>query len=493
VIARLAAWRHLLLVLALAGLHMLVWERGLAGDGWGYFSTLESVIEDRDLDLTNNRYAVINGLSYNAKVQRWVAQYPPGLALFDAPFYVAGKIAYARGWVRPQIDPARMRSAYEGVDAQTLTRILFVVLAHNVYAALTLVLIHASLRRLRFTPGWAAFATALCFFGSPLHFYAQNGMSHAVSCLMAAATAFVLSGICARPEGRARRWFWLGVTVGGGAVVRYASGLLSVPVAVALLALEWRRWRRLLGRGLLYAAGLAAVIWILPVYLRLQVGEWFASTYTPNWTFDPQAPPLYNVLLHARHGFLRYHPLFWLALAGIGGALLRGGISPARRLFAGTGLAALLALGAIYGLWFAWWGGASYSQRFLTDVVPFLAPGLALFLTRGRRPWRVSLALALTAVSYVFFLLSNAGLAYDVVPFGPGQTVSDYRFVLDQGLTFPEIWDRITGASFTLPHLRCHAAPLVAALALLLGAYVGLGCLAPRPPHAAGRAAGGSP
>ncbi len=481
-IARLAQWRHLLLVLVLAGLHMLVWERGLAGDGWGYFSTLESVIEDRDLDLTNNRYAVINGLSYNANVQRWVAQYPPGLALFDAPFYLAGKAAHATGWVRPQIDPARMRSAYEGVDAQTLTRILFVVLAHNVYAALALVLIHASLRRLGFRQGWAAFVTALCFFGSPLHFYAQNGMSHAVSCLMAAATAFVLAGICAQPLGAARRWFWLGVTVGGGAIVRYASGLLAIPAGLVLLVLEGRRWRRLVGRGLLFAAGLGAVIWILPVYLWLQVGDWFGSTYTPHWHVDPKAPPLYNVLLHARHGFLRYHPLFWLALAGIGVALLRSGIaSPARRLFAGAGLAALVSLGTIYGVWFAWWGGDSYSQRFLTDAVPFLAPGLAIFLTRGRPPWRVSLALALTAVSYVFFLLSNAGLAYDVIPYGPGQTVSDYRYVLDQGLTLAEIWDRVTGASFTLPLLRRHATPLIALLALLLAGYAGLGRLAAGP------------
>ena len=58
VIARIARARHILLVLALAGFHMLVWERGLAGDGWGYYSTLESIVEDRDLDLTNNRYSV---------------------------------------------------------------------------------------------------------------------------------------------------------------------------------------------------------------------------------------------------------------------------------------------------------------------------------------------------------------------------------------------------------------------------------------------------
>jgi len=480
-ITRLAEWRHILLVLALAGFHMILWERGLAGDGWGYFSTLESMIEDRDFDLTNNRYEVINGLSYNPHVQRWVAQYPPGLALFDAPFYLMGKAAYARGWVRPEIPRGRMRPAYEKVTSETLAVILFVVLAHNVYALLALVLIYATLRRLAFSPGWAAFTTALSFFASPLHFYAQNGMSHAVSCFAAAATAWVLSGICVDPDGRARRWFWLGVTVGAGAIVRYASALLSAAAGVVLLVLSWRRPARLVARGLLYTAGLFAVIWILPVYLKLQVGDWFASTYSPHWHFDPKAPPLVNVLVNPRHGFLLYHPLYWLALAGIGiGLAGRDGIDRARRLMAGAALAALLSLGLIYGFWFAWWGGDSYSQRFLTDAVPFLAVPLALFLTRGRRSVRAAAALCLTGVSYVFFLLSNAGLVYDVIPHGPGQTISDYRYALDHGMSAAEVLAALARASFTLPAIERLALPLGVAIVLGLAAYAWLGSVGRR-------------
>lgn len=480
-IMRLARWRHILLVLVLVASHMFIWERGLAGDGWGYFSTLESIIEDHDLDLTNNRYGVTNGLSFSVKAQRWVAQYPPGLALFDAPFYLLGKLAYQSGLVRPTIAPGKMRPAYNKVDQETLTRILFVVLAHNVYAALALLLIHGTLRRLAVPRGWAAFVTALSFFGSPLHFYAQNGMSHAVSCFAAAATARVLAGICVDPEGRARRWVWLGVTVGAGAIVRYASALLSVPVGLALLVLERRRPARLIGMGLLYSAGLFAVIWILPVYLKLQIGEWFGSTYSPKWNFDPSAPPLLNVLLSARHGFLWYHPVYWLALLGAGTAL----IAPSRvdapsRLMSGAALAALLSLGLIYGYWFAWWGGDSYSQRFLTDAVPFLACPLAIFLMRGKRAVRVPLAIVLVLISYGFFLLSNAGLVYDVVPHGPGQTISDYRWVLDQGLTPGEIGRRLAEASFTLGYLERYAAWLLAGLVFLGGGYFWLGTVEER-------------
>ncbi|MFQ5457060.1 MAG: glycosyltransferase family 39 protein [Myxococcota bacterium] len=492
-IARLARWRHILLVLALATLHMFVWERGLAGDGWGYFSTLESMIEDHDLDLTNNRYGVTNGLSYHSETQQWVAQYPPGLALFDAPFYLLGKLAYRTGLVRPAIDPGKMRPAYEKVGQETLTLILFVVLAHNVYAALAIILIYATLRRLRFPAGWAALVAGLSFFGSPLHFYAQNGMSHAVSCFAAAATARVLAGLCMTPEGRARRWVWLGVTVGAGAVVRYASALLSVAVGLVLLVLERRRPGRLIGMGLLYSAGLFAVIWILPVYLKLQIGDWFGSTYSPKWNFDPAAPPLVNVLFAARHGFLWYHPLYWLAFPGIAVALLaRKRADPAgaaRALMSGAGLAALLALGLIYGYWFAWWGGDSYSQRFLTDAVPFLACPLAVFLTGGRPALRVSFAIALVAISYVFFLLSNAGLVYDVVPQGPGQTISDYRYVLDQGMSAGEIGRRLREASFTLPILQRFLAAVAAGAALVIGGYLWLGTVSARHDGGPGRPA----
>ena len=474
-IARIARARHILLVLAIAGFHMLVWERGLAGDGWGYFSTLESIVEDRDLDLTNNRYSVTNGLSYNAEVQRWVAQYPPGLAFFDAPFYLAGDFLYEEGLLRPSIEADKMRAAYEGVDSRILARIIFVVLAHNVYALLALVLIYGTLTRLGFSSGWAAFVTALSFFGSPLHFYAQNGMSHAVSCFMAAASAFVLSGLCAEPLGRARRWFWLGMTVGGGAIVRYASVFLSIPVGVVLLVLERKRLGSLFGKGLLFSAGLCAVGWILPVYLKIQTGKWFYSTYSPNWNFDISAPPILNVLLHERHGFLLYHPLYWFALAGIGVAFFRReGIDPALRLMSGAGLVALLSLGFVYGIWFAWWGGNSYSQRFLTDLIPFLAPGLALFLTQGWRAWRVTVAIILTAISYVFFLLSNAGLVYDIVPNGPGQTLLDYRFILDQGMSFMEIRSRLADASFTLPLIQKHGIAFLLVIGNLLLAYLWL-------------------
>jgi hypothetical protein len=468
--------------LVLAGFHMLVWERGLAGDGWGYFSTLESIVEDHDLDLTNNRYAVINGISYDAKIGKWVAQYPPGLAIFDAPMYLLGKFASARGWVHPTIPPEKMRYAYKQVNAQTLTRILFVVLSHNLYALAAIVLIYVALRRLGFSDGWAALAAALAFFGSQLQFYAQNGMSHAVSTCMSAAVAAILAGICARPEGGLGRWYVLGLAVGAGAIVRYASALFSLPVGLALLVLYRKDWRRLFAKGLVFSAGVLSLLWVLPVYLKLQVGEWFASTYTPGWDFDPTNPPLWNELLSPRHGFFWYHPFFLIVVATLLWTVVKGDPErPERRSFAGTGLLALATLGALYGTWVNWWGDASYSQRYLTETIPFLAPGIAIFLTNGRRVPRMAVALGLTVLSYGFFLLSNAGLAYDAVEDGPGSYISDYRIIFDQHMTLSDVLHRIAHASFTLPTIERHALLVVSAFALVLVLYAALGYA--RPPR----------
>ena len=47
----------LIVLLGIAG-HMLLFEQGLGGDGWGYYATCESVWIDGDLNLDNNMYGV---------------------------------------------------------------------------------------------------------------------------------------------------------------------------------------------------------------------------------------------------------------------------------------------------------------------------------------------------------------------------------------------------------------------------------------------------
>jgi len=73
--ARRSGW--LLAVLAAAALHMLVFDRGLGGDGWAGFSVLTSLFDDHDLWLENNHRGQLNGLIANS-AGHLVSQYPPG-------------------------------------------------------------------------------------------------------------------------------------------------------------------------------------------------------------------------------------------------------------------------------------------------------------------------------------------------------------------------------------------------------------------------------
>ncbi|HVR98219.1 MAG TPA: hypothetical protein VMW27_16500, partial [Thermoanaerobaculia bacterium] len=80
-----------LAALLLAGaLHMLVFDRGLGGDGWATFAALESLADDGDLWLEDDHRGVMNGLVGGAG-GHLVMQYPPGVLLLDAVPFFAGR------------------------------------------------------------------------------------------------------------------------------------------------------------------------------------------------------------------------------------------------------------------------------------------------------------------------------------------------------------------------------------------------------------------
>src|SRR5947209_3680963 len=90
----------LAVLLLLAGLHMLVFDRGLGGDGWASFAALESLVDDGDLYLENNLRGVDNGIVSTPSGHR-IMQYPPGILLLDLPPFLAGRgvdVLLPAGW-----------------------------------------------------------------------------------------------------------------------------------------------------------------------------------------------------------------------------------------------------------------------------------------------------------------------------------------------------------------------------------------------------------
>src|SRR5215207_7766684 len=223
------AARRLPLVAALAAvaLHMLVFDRGLGGDGWAPFAALESLAEDGDLWLEDDSRGVANGL-VEAPGGHLVMQYPPGILLLDALPFVAGRAAGAvlpAGWLAGGVDLPPVGRVPRGVFFSAAA----VVLARNAAVLLGLAALATALGRLGFPSRTAAAAVALTFFGGPLVFYSLVGMTHAPVFALACLALLLLV--------RQRESGGLGLAFATGAVLGLATLVRLGAVAILAAAL----------------------------------------------------------------------------------------------------------------------------------------------------------------------------------------------------------------------------------------------------------------
>src|SRR3954467_8442533 len=254
---------------------MLVFDRGLGGDGWAGFATLESLADDGDPWVENQTRGVMNGLvgapgghlvlhhlvMHHLVMHHLVMQYPPGILALDALPFLAGRAI-------DRLLPARWMAG--GVDLPPVGRVprggflsaAMIVLTRNLATLLGLLWLGRALRRMGFSEGIAAAAAALAFFGGPLIFYSLVGMSHAPTFALAALLLLVL----VRLDGW-RPAFAAGAVVGGAVLLRYGSVGLAAP---ALAAIGWKDGRKLLA----FAAGLGVALMPLPFWWSWVFGSW---------------------------------------------------------------------------------------------------------------------------------------------------------------------------------------------------------------------------
>ena len=422
-------FRHpwVLLVLALAGLHMAVFDRGLGGDGWAPFAALESIADDGDLALENNVRGALNGLVPTPS-GHLAMQYPPGILVLDAPPFAAGRALDAL------LPSSLLANGAELPPAGRVPRGVFfsaacIVLTRNLAVLLGLAALAAALRRLGYGEQRVAASLALTFFGGPLLFYSLVGMTHAPAFALAA--LLLLALVRAREEPAPHRFFLAGLLTGAATLVRFGSVALLVPAAwtaltaarasLASSAPKTARestLRRLLALG----SGFAVPLLPLPFWVWLNFGT-STPSYGGDWRLTLASP--WNVLLSPRHGLFLFHPA--LALAALGLRLLlrrerrvrraqagKEGVSPGFGSLGGIGALWFLAVATLYGWWGEWANEGGYGQRFLIDALPAAALGFAAFLD-GRRLRRVRLGLALgtTLFGFALFFAAVGGL---VVP-----------------------------------------------------------------------------
>jgi hypothetical protein len=380
----------LLAVLLLAALHMLVFDRGLGGDGWAGFATLESLADDGDPWVENQTRGVMNGL-VGAPGGHLVLQYPPGILVLDAPPFFAGRAI-------DHLLPARWLA--DGVDLPPVGRVprgvflsaAAIVLARNLATLLGLLWLGRALRRMGFSEGIAAGAAALTFFGGPLIFYSLVGMSHAPAFALAA--LLLLALVRYGQEGDWRMALAAGAIVGGAVLLRYGSIVLAAPAVVGI-GIKNRK------DILAFAAGLGMALAPLPFWWSSIFGSW-RLPYGGTWVVTAASP--WNMLFSPVHGLFLFHPALLLGAVGLVVMIRRA---------PGWGVMAavwFLSVAVLYGWWSEWSNPGGYGQRFLIDALPALGVGFAAFLEGGRMRLKATVAAGAAAIGWLLFFAAVGGL-----------------------------------------------------------------------------------
>jgi hypothetical protein len=434
---------------------MAVFDRGLGGDGWASFATLQSLMDDGDPFVEDDHHGVMNGL-VGGPGGHLVLQYPPGILALDALPFLAGRALdrlLPAGWMANGADLPPAGRVPRGVFLSAA----MIVLARNAATLLGMLWIARALRRIGFPEGIAAAATALTFFGGPLIFYSLVGMTHAPAFALAALLLLVL--VRQRETGSVRLALAAGAIVGGAVMVRYGSVALAGPALLALThspglksrATDGRPWAGTSKRILAFGAGLVLPLLLLPFWWEWLFGSW-RPPYGGTWVISAASP--WNVLFSPVHGLFLFHPALLLAAVGLvglgksrmGRPSVARDFNPGRR----WGLIAMvwfLAVAVLYGWWSEWNNAGGYGQRFLIDALPALGLGFAAFLAGGRTRLKGSVAAVAVLFGYLLFFAAVGGLVLPPPGLPWPQRLGDYAPLLRNPPGPSEMADALRRAS----------------------------------------------
>lgn len=342
----------------------------IISDGYGYWSYLPSylLLDDPTFSTFAAQHAdtpLTQGLLKN-RDGTFLQKYGIGVAILQSPFFwLADVAARSGGWQRDGYSPPYQIAA---------------TLAPAVYALLGLGLLMAALRPL-YPAGVVGLATLLLFLGTNAYHYAtfDGSFSHIFSFFLAAALLYVLF---IYRQSHIRLALLTGLILGIMMLVRPTNALYILFIGGVLLPDRIRTngsaglWRAI--RELALCCLIAGALFFI------QLGAWHAATgkrfvypYDGEY-FEFLSPHLGSFLFSPRKGLFFWHPLFFVAIAGLFFVQRPHGYRTAATLF----LAVFIYVAAS---WYCWWYGGTLGQRVFVDVIPLLLPGFAALLALKNR------------------------------------------------------------------------------------------------------------
>ncbi|HEY3353152.1 MAG TPA: hypothetical protein VGQ83_07900 [Polyangia bacterium] len=371
----------------------------LSGDGLIDFLYLPSVFVHGTLDMSKAHRENKAGWGLPRIRGKMANEKPIGPPLMWAPFYGVGvgleAVARANGGLRGQ--PVGSSSVvYWMVGCGTL-----------VWGFVGLRVLYALLRR-RFGRGAARFGVAGAVFGTALLWYLTMQPSYQHGLAFVTVVLLVERWDAWRSRLTAWRCAALGALGGLAVLVRAQEVtfllLPAADVAIGLARAVHARWTgrdtgagtpaAWLGRGLALGAGALLVAGLQPLCWLIAFGTLLpplARDGYMRWTY----PELVGTLFALRGGLLAWHPIVYLAFAGV--------VLSVRRLGAlGLGLLVMFGLQLyIDACPRDWWGEWGYGCRRLCDLTVLFGVGLAALYARlGPRGRVATLAAAALLVAW---------------------------------------------------------------------------------------------
>jgi hypothetical protein len=419
------------------------------GDGWGYYANLESIIDDRDLELGNNRHGNVNGIHYYEKSARWACVFPFGTAWLQVPFFIIGKVL---------ADHLQWESDYYPLGALSsdqFWRLLLILTANSLYALVGILIIFSALLKLGFSRINSLMTTLTASFCSPLPYYGSSFYSHSINFFLVGLAFFLVVTIL-RPDTTAKRWqfYLLGAVLCLATHVRYGSGFIF---AAVFIFFGFQAFRRRNATDLFWLlGGYLSLFWFFPVLWKIQFGSFFDLGYQSAFVWRDWPPPVLDTLMGSHHGFLLWYPIHFLSIIGLCW-MLRSRIPDEDFLkqTAAVSLMAIVAVAFIYGLRLKGDNPGDYSIRTLTCIIPFLSVGLATFFHKLSKKWSIGLTAPTSLYSAALLFLSRGQMVRPHPELGnqTGNYLSDYLYVFQNQIPLTDILAAGLENSYLLPQV----------------------------------------
>jgi hypothetical protein len=367
----------------------------LQSDGFFYFAFLRSLVNDRDVDLSND-YALIgvasDSLLSPTATGHAQSAWSVGPAIAWLPFYAVGE-AGARFAAAKGADVALDGSSFPYRQAVCVAGLCYGLLGFWFCFLLAGRHVAAPL---------AALSTAALALGSFMTWYLvkEPTMSHATSMCVVAAFLYACS-VTGAARTR-RQWAALGLLGGFMLAVRWQNAifmafpawdLVTSSSAEALPHGDGERqqaavggerrqpaiggWRRTVVHGVIFGAcALAAFAPQLAAWNAIYGSPVAVSPLSPDmrWTH----PAIVEMLWSSRNGLFSSSPVTYLAAIGLVVAAVTG------RAPGGLGLAVFALAVYVNASVGDWWGGSAFGARRFDGTIPLLVLGLAAGLDVAR-------------------------------------------------------------------------------------------------------------